>query len=58
MYEKLLSSSEFREEGLFLLAYHLLRSYKLRQILQKRGDRVLELVGQLGEDSKMADLCR
>lgn len=41
MYEKLLGSGEFREEGLFLLAYHLLRSYKLRLTLQKRTDRVL-----------------
>jgi hypothetical protein len=41
-----------------LLAYHLLRSYKLRLTLQKRTDHVLEYVKQLSDDSKLADLCR
>lgn len=58
MYEKLLTSNELKEEGLFLLAYHLLRSYKLRQVLQRRTDHVLDFVKQISEDSKVADLCR
>lgn len=57
MYEKILSS-EIKEDGLFLLALHLLRSHQLRMMLQKKKDHVLELVKKLSEDAKYIDVCR
>jgi len=57
MYEKILTG-EIKEDGLFLLTLHLLRSYKLRAVLQKKNDQVLEIVRKLSEDTKYVDLCR
>lgn len=57
MYEKILSG-DIREDGLSLLTLHLLRSHKLRAVLQKKSDSVLEIVRKLSEDAKYVDLCR
>jgi hypothetical protein len=57
MYERILFG-EMKEDGISLLTLHLLRSHKLRAVLRKKSDSVLEIVKKLSEDTKYIDLCR
>ena len=50
-------ASEYTPDALFLLAYHLLRSYKLRKLLLKEK-KLLEFVKKISNEDEYLELCR
>jgi hypothetical protein len=57
MYEKFLQS-QYLEDALFLLGFHLLRSHQLRIILKKREDRVFDTLTLLSKQPELTDTCK
>jgi len=51
MYEKFLES-EFMEDALFLLGYHLLRCHQLRVMLKKKEDKIIEILSLLSKEQR------
>lgn len=40
------------------MGYHLLRSYKLRSVVNKKGDKIYEIIKKLSLDTKYMDICK
>jgi hypothetical protein len=57
MYEKVLGG-DLKEDSLFLLGYHLLRSQKLREVVRRKEDKVVDTVKSYLNDPKHLDTAR
>ena len=57
LYCQLLSISHHKEDGIFLLTYHLLRSLKLRKQVASH-QQLIQIINQLGEEAKHSELCK
>ena len=57
MYLKFIAT-EFTEDALFLLFYHLMRSLKFRELLRSPQDKIQQQLLKLADQEKYKEICR